>query len=94
MASRMVSAKRSVESVATAGGSGGARSGAVEMKLGAVPVEPGLGTTEVGIERGDMPPIPDGMVHFPPMRNLMCSEVIENLRRCQNQPPRKGEIAT
>src|SRR5262245_25600821 len=65
----------------------------VPMQLGAMGVEPGLGAVHVRANAAQDAPEPRRVAHLDEMRGLVGREVIEHMRRCQNQPPRERQRA-
>ena len=64
---------------------------AVAMQVVAVGVEPGLGALDMTADPADHPPEPRRMVHLDEMRHLMGGEIVEHIRRRQDQPPRERQ---
>ena len=64
---------------------------AVAVQVVAVGVEPGLGALDMVADPGHDSPEPRRVVHFHEMRDLMCGEIVQHVRRCQDQPPRERQ---
>ena len=60
---------------------------AVAMQVVAVGVEPGLGALDMIADPRNDPPEPGRMVHFDEMRDLMGGEIVQHVRRREDQPP-------
>src|ERR1700724_3738975 len=64
---------------------------AVAMQVVAVGVEPGLGALDVTADPADHSPEPRRMIHFDEMGHLMAGEIIQHIRRREDQPPRERQ---
>src|SRR4029453_6898811 len=64
---------------------------AVAMQVVAVGIEPGLGALDVTADPAHHPPEPRRMIHLDKMRHLMAGEIIQHIRRGQDQPPRERQ---
>src|ERR1700686_4980885 len=63
----------------------------VAMQVVAVGVEPGLGALDVTTDPADHSPEPRRMIHFDEMGHLMAGEIIQHIRRREDQPPRERQ---
>src|ERR1700694_3926975 len=63
----------------------------VAMQIVAIGVEPGLGALDVTTDPADHSPEPRRMIHFDEMGHLMAGEIIQHIRRREDQPPRERQ---
>src|SRR5689334_23552256 len=60
---------------------------AVAVQIVAVGVEPGLGAIHRRADAADGLPEPQRVVHLDQMRDFMCGEIVEHVRRREDQAP-------